>query len=163
MIYICTNPEIITEVTGNQDKSYDFIGLDVHEIANEACDPAGLKWEKSPNFRDWYGGRHSQDHEVYGLVAYTDEGERDVAETLADAIDSALFPPTALTLRELKDALQHKLGSFSDEEIGCGVTIAVRDDGEDCEYGFHTDSMETAQEAIDTIDNANQKFDLILN
>ena len=96
-------------------------------------------------------------------MAYTDERERDVAETLADAIDSALDPPTPLTLRELKDALHHELDSFSDEELGCGVTIAVRDDGEDCEYGFHTDSMEAAQEAIDTIDNANQKFDLILN
>ena len=163
MIYICTNHEIITVVTnGNEDKAADFIGLHIHEIANDACDPAGLEWEKSSNFRDWRGGRHDQYHERYRLVAYTDERERDVAETLADTIDSALEPPPPLTLRELKDALHHELDSFSDEEIGCGVTIAVRDDNEGCEYGLHTDSMESAEEAIDAIDNANQKFDLIL-
>ena len=100
-------------------------------------------------------------------MAYTDERERDVAETLADTIDSALEPPPPLTLQELKDALHHELGSFSDEQLEWGVTILVQDDNEGTAYGFETGSADepgggtTYEQLASEIDSANHKSELV--
>tara|TARA_R110000824_G_scaffold336478_1_gene522978 strand:+ start:1112 stop:1417 length:306 start_codon:yes stop_codon:yes gene_type:complete len=94
-IYVNTNEELLMLRTDEaQDEQQREDRVQAATAVAEAILMDADKWEDckwASSFRDWNGGVFTQYHKtIAGLVAYTNDDEREVAESAADAMTERL-------------------------------------------------------------------------
>lgn len=106
MITICTNTETVAQSLEGPGVSASVARAaaemwSTEQLADIVYGSGAENWQTSKNFRDWHSGRRCF---TYGLVAYDDLYEAELAVRVDRAINARLAELVALELRSLAES-----------------------------------------------------------